>query len=90
MLTPYIFSAEGGPIEFSLPVPKYLQMQSGAAGADDAIAPMTGTVTAVYTKSGDQVKKGDLLMTIVAMKMEHAIKGIKGQNKKKVIRSRRA
>ena len=58
-------------------------MQSGAAGADDAIAPMTGTVTAVYTKSGDQVKKGDLLMTIVAMKMEHAIKGIKGQNKKK-------
>ena len=55
-------------------------MQSGAAGADDAIAPMTGTVTAVYTKSGEEVKKGDLLMTIVAMKMEHAIKGISGSN----------
>ena len=26
---------------------------------DDAIAPMTGTVTAVYAKSGDTVAKGD-------------------------------
>ena len=51
------FSAEGGPVEFSIPVPKYLQMQSGAAGVDDAIAPMTGTVTAVYSKAGDSVSK---------------------------------
>ena len=69
-------------------------MTSGAAGADDAVAPMTGTVTAVQATAGAEVKKGqiffhrcfsqrtlsfewinsgDLLMTIVAMKMEHAI-----------------
>ena len=52
-------------------------MVSGAAGEDDAIAPMTGTVTAVYSEAGAQVQKGDLLMTIVAMKMEHAIKAPK-------------
>jgi len=52
-------------------------MVSGAASEDDALAPMTGTVTAVYSSSGAEVKKGDLLMTIVAMKMEHAIKAPK-------------
>jgi len=73
----HLFSAEGGPVEFAIPVPAYMKMQQGAAGADDAIAPMTGTVTAVYAKAGETVSKGDLLMTIVAMKMEHAIKAPK-------------
>lgn len=73
----HLFTEEGGPVEFQIPLPKYLQMTAGAAGADDAVAPMTGTVTAVQAKAGDQVQKGDLLMTIVAMKMEHAIKAPK-------------
>ena len=54
----HLFTEENGPVEFSLPVPKYLQMVSGAAGEDDAIAPMTGTVTAVYSEAGAQVQKG--------------------------------
>lgn len=73
----HLFTEEGGPVEFQMPLPKYLQMTSGAAGADDAVAPMTGTVTAVQATAGAEVKKGDLLMTIVAMKMEHAIKAPK-------------
>ena len=34
-------------------------MTSGAAGADDAVAPMTGTVTAVQATAGAEVKKGN-------------------------------
>ena len=34
-------------------------MTSGAAGADDAVAPMTGTVTAVQATAGAEVKKGE-------------------------------
>ena len=35
-------------------------MTSGAAGADDAVAPMTGTVTAVQATAGAEVKKGNV------------------------------
>ena len=72
----YLFTDEG-PVHFNLPVPKYVAATSGAAGADDAVAPMTGTVTQVVVTPGTEVKQGDLLMTMVAMKMEHAIKAPK-------------
>lgn len=36
-------------------------------------APMPATVVAVCKKAGDSVKKGELLMVLEAMKMEHAI-----------------
>ena len=55
----HLFTEEGGPVEFQIPLPKYLQMTSGAAGADDAVAPMTGTVTAVQATAGAEVKKGE-------------------------------
>ena len=72
----YLFT-DNGPVHFNLPVPKYVAATSGAAGADDAVAPMTGTVTQVVVTPGTEVKQGDLLMTMVAMKMEHAIKAPK-------------
>ncbi len=37
-------------------------------------APMNGTIIQVDVNSGDQVKSGDVLMIMEAMKMEHAIK----------------
>jgi len=43
-------------------------------GSDGQVrAPMPGKVTAVSVKSGDAVKKGDALLTLEAMKMEHAL-----------------
>jgi geranyl-CoA carboxylase alpha subunit len=42
-----------------------------AAGA--ALAPMTGTIAAVRVKPGDAVRKGDCLVILEAMKMEHEI-----------------
>ena len=41
---------------------------------NDVNAPVRGMVTAVFARSGDAVKAGDLLMTIITTKMGHVIK----------------
>lgn len=42
-------------------------------GAGEIKAPLTGTITSVNVKSGDAVKKGQVLMILEAMKMENEI-----------------
>src|SRR5690606_4625082 len=37
------------------------------------ISPMPGTIVAVWVTAGQAVKKGDRLLTLEAMKMEHTI-----------------
>ncbi len=44
-----------------------------AAGAGTALAPMTGTIAAVRVRPGDAVRKGQCLLILEAMKMEHEI-----------------
>ena len=41
-----------------------------AALLRDIFCPMPSTVTRVNVKNGDQVKKGDVLVVVEAMKME--------------------
>lgn len=48
-------------------------------------APMPGKVFKVLVKPGDQVKQGQTLLVLEAMKMEHAIKADKDGVVKKVI-----
>jgi geranyl-CoA carboxylase alpha subunit len=43
------------------------------ASGDAALAPMTGTVSAVRVRAGDAVRKGQCLVILEAMKMEHEI-----------------
>ena len=45
----------------------------GAAGGAVALAPMTGTIAAVRVKPGDLVRKGQCLLVLEAMKMEHEV-----------------
>ena len=46
----------------------------GAAAGDGAIlAPMPGKVTSVEVSTGDKVAKGQRLLTLEAMKMEHGL-----------------
>ncbi len=42
-------------------------------GAGEAIAPMPGTITKVFVADGQKVTQGQVLLTLEAMKMEHAI-----------------
>jgi 3-methylcrotonyl-CoA carboxylase alpha subunit len=45
----------------------------GAIASGTLIAPMPGKVTAVEVAAGDRVTKGQRLLTLEAMKMEHAL-----------------
>ncbi len=47
------------------------------AGAATVVAPMPGTILSVNVGSGDQVKKGDVLVVLEAMKMENEIQAPK-------------
>ena len=44
-----------------------------SAGANSVTAPMPGTINAVKVTSGQQVKKGDVLFVLEAMKMENEV-----------------
>jgi len=47
--------------------------RSHGGGPADLIAPMPGTVIAVHAMPGDAVESGDPIITLEAMKMEHAV-----------------
>lgn len=81
--TVHLFSMEGS-AEVSVPIPKYLAGISVSASQAGAVAPMTGTIEKVLVKAGDAVKKGDALMVMLAMKMEHTIRAPKAGVIKKV------
>jgi biotin carboxyl carrier protein len=44
-----------------------------SAGKDALQAPMPGVVLAVRATDGDQVQRGQILIVLEAMKMEHAL-----------------
>jgi acetyl/propionyl-CoA carboxylase alpha subunit len=53
--------------------PPSADLAEGGAGDGDIRSPMPGKVTQVSVKKGAAVKKGDPLLTLEAMKMEHAL-----------------
>lgn len=82
--TVHLFSMEGS-AEVSVPLPKFLAGVSSSSAQDSAVAPMTGTIEKVLVKAGDAVQKGDPLMVMIAMKMEHTIRAPKAGVIKKVL-----
>ncbi|HVH02967.1 MAG TPA: acetyl/propionyl/methylcrotonyl-CoA carboxylase subunit alpha [Amaricoccus sp.] len=48
--------------------------RSGGAGENRIIAPMTGLVRSVPVAAGDPVGRGDILVVLEAMKMEHSLR----------------
>lgn len=65
---------DGAQSVFRLPEPKY---STGEVGASGCVAPMAGKVVKVSTTAGQHVKKGQPLVIMEAMKMEHVIRAPK-------------
>lgn len=53
-------------------------------GAVPVKAPLSGTIMSVKVSSGDQVKAGDVLLTLEAMKMENELVSPKGGTIKEI------
>ncbi|XP_039615192.1 methylcrotonoyl-CoA carboxylase subunit alpha, mitochondrial [Polypterus senegalus] len=81
--TVHLFSMECHE-QVTIPVPKFLAGVSSTGSQGGAVAPMTGTIEKVFVKEGDEVKVGDPLMVMIAMKMEHTIRAPKAGVIKKV------
>ncbi|XP_076879948.1 methylcrotonoyl-CoA carboxylase subunit alpha, mitochondrial [Brachyhypopomus gauderio] len=82
--TVHLFSMEGS-AQVDVPLPKFLAGVSTSGPQDGAVAPMTGTIEKVLVKVGDTVQKGDPLMVMIAMKMEHTIRAPKAGVIKRVL-----
>ena len=63
---------DGQPIHFALNHPRGTGASHGIHDGDIE-APMPGKITAVDVSQGDKVAKGQRLLTLEAMKMEHAL-----------------
>jgi 3-methylcrotonyl-CoA carboxylase alpha subunit len=75
------FQVFAGNLEAIIEIPKIKSKTVDHAAGP--ISPMPGKVFKVFVKVGDNVKKGDALMILEAMKMEHTIKAnIEGVVKK--------
>ncbi|EDX15163.1 methylcrotonoyl-CoA carboxylase subunit alpha, mitochondrial [Drosophila simulans] len=70
---------ESGKVDFEVGQPKFLSAQGDQLGAVGSriVAPMPGILEKVLVKPGDQVKKGENLAVLIAMKMEHILKAPK-------------
>lgn len=66
-------------------------VQSGAAtagavqGDDQIVAPMTGKIIEISVEEGSQVKSGQVVVTMEAMKMEYRIESPRDGNVEKVL-----
>jgi len=70
---------------FRIRFPKAARAGKAAAHAGGLSSPMPGKVVKVFVKAGDAVKKGDLLMMLEAMKMEHKILSPQDGKVKKIL-----
>ncbi|XP_067217264.1 methylcrotonoyl-CoA carboxylase subunit alpha, mitochondrial isoform X1 [Linepithema humile] len=59
-----------------IPAPKFITAVTSQAEQNlyTALSPMPGLVDKIFVSKGDAIKKGDSLLVIIAMKMEHIIK----------------
>ncbi len=67
------FAAHAAAAPMAAPAPKAAPAPAASGGGNGVISPIAGTVLEVKCKAGDEVKNGQELLVIEAMKMETAI-----------------
>jgi acetyl/propionyl-CoA carboxylase alpha subunit/acetyl-CoA carboxylase carboxyltransferase component len=70
-------SQEAAPIESSTPVEVAIAPRYDLSGPENTVAinaPMQGTIVSIDVREGDLVRRGQQLLVMEAMKMEHVIK----------------
>lgn len=71
---PQAVPATAAPVQAAAaPAPQSAPAAPASAGANTVVAPMPGNINAVKVTAGQQVKKGDVLIILEAMKMENEI-----------------
>ncbi len=66
-----VFAGEAGTHAFDRPDPR--DREGATGGADLAVSPMPGLLRAVLVAPGQMVARGDRLVVVEAMKMEHTV-----------------
>lgn len=81
-----LFEKDEIPLNFEIVLPNYLNSLSELSTSEsDVVSPMPGVVEKILVKEGEEVKKGDILAIIIAMKMEYQIKSNKDQKVDKIL-----
>lgn len=71
---PQAAPATAAPVQAAAaPAPQSAPATPASVGANTVVAPMPGNINAVKVTAGQQVKKGDVLIILEAMKMENEI-----------------
>ncbi|WP_343698474.1 acetyl/propionyl/methylcrotonyl-CoA carboxylase subunit alpha [Caulobacter sp.] len=71
--TPLIYAFEGGDVQTFDFEPQVGGAGEGAASDGAILSPMPGKIVSVAVAAGESVRKGQTLLTLEAMKMEHAL-----------------
>ena len=80
-----LFEDDEIPLNLEVKLPSYLNSSADSLASDlDIVSPMPGVVENVLVSEGQEVKKGDTLVIIIAMKMEYLIKSNKDQKVDKI------
>jgi 3-methylcrotonyl-CoA carboxylase alpha subunit len=69
-----IFDLFAGGRHYRITLPDPLSAETAEAASGGLTAPMPGTIRALAVKAGDRVEKGEALLILEAMKMEHTIR----------------
>lgn len=72
--TVYLFDTQGDSTGYKFETDFRKEKEEEDGAGSKALTPMPGTISKIFVKEGAQLKKGDAIFAMEAMKMEHVIR----------------